>query len=370
MDFSKRFTAVALGALLIAAACGGGTPTTAPSRAPSGGATPSTTAAGPTSEASDEPSEGTSIEFSGGTGDLSGTIVISGSSTVQPISIGVQELFNAQDPNVAISVDGPGTGDGFALFCNGETDISDASRAIGEEEAQACAGAGVEYVEVKVAIDGLSVITSTQNDQVECLTFADIYGLMGPESTGITNWNDAEPLAQELGSTTDLPDAPLTTRIGPGEESGTYDSFVELVIEGFTEDRGQEAVTRPDYQASANDNVIIDGVAGTLDDTTTFGWVGFAFVEENLDRVKPLQVDGGDGCVEPTPETIANGDYPIARDLYIYVNKAKADENAALAAFVDFYVADGTIDQVLETVPYVALDDATFAESQAAWEGR
>jgi len=304
-------------------------------------------------------------------GDISGEIVISGSSTVEPISTRVKELFNEQNPNVAISVDGPGTGDGFALFCAGETDISDASRAIKEEEAQACADAGVEYVELKVAIDGLSVITSAANEAIECVTFADIYALVGPESTGFDNWSDAQAIATELGSTTTLPDAPLTIT-APGEESGTYDSFVEIVIEEFNEERGQEAETRPDYQASPNDNVIIDGVAGTADNNTTFGWVGFAFVEENLDRIKPLQVDGGEGegCVEPTNESIASGEYPIARDLYIYVNSARADENEALTAFVDFYVADGTIDEALETVSYIPLDETAFGETQAAWEGR
>jgi len=204
---------------------------------------------------------------------------------------------------------------------------------------------------------------------VDCLTFADIYALIGPESTGFANWSDAQAIATELGSSSTLPDARLTIT-APGEESGTYDSFVEIVIEEFNEDRGQEAQTRPDYQASANDNVIIDGVAGTADNDTTLGWVGFAFIEENRDRIKPLQVDGGAGCIEPTAETVASGEYPIARDLFIYVNKARAEENEALTAFVDYYVADGTIDEALETVDYIPLDAAALGETQAAWEGR
>ena len=345
MAINKRSVSISLAVAVFIAACGGGT-----SSSPGASAPASTGAAA-----------------SGG--DTSGTIVISGSSTVEPLSTRVKDLYNEQHPNVAISVDGPGTGDGFALFCAGETDISDASRAIDEEEIQACADNGVEYVELKVAIDGLSVITSAANDTLECLSFADIYALVGPESTGFDNWSDAQAIATELGSSTTLPDAPLTIT-APGEESGTYDSFVEIVIEEFNEDRGQEAQTRPDYQTSPNDNVIIDGVSGTPDNTTTLGWVGFAFIEENLDRIKPFQIDGGAGCVEPTAETVASGDYPIARDLYIYVNKTRAETNPALASFVDFYVADGTIEQALETVGYVALDEAAFGETQAAWEGR
>ncbi len=362
MTIDKRLISIALVSAFVVAACVGTATTPVPSQA-----APSQAASQPAT--TDEPSMGAEPTDDEPGGDLSGTIVISGSSTVEPISTRVKELFNEEFPNVAISVDGPGTGDGFALFCAGETDISDASRAIKEEEVQVCADAGVEYVELKVAIDGLSVITSAANEAVECVTFADIYALVGPESTGVDNWMDAQAIATELGSTSTLPDAPLTIT-APGEESGTYDSFVEIVIEEFNEDREQEAETRPDYQASPNDNVIIDGVAGTADNTTTFGWVGFAFVEENVDRIKPLQIDGGEGCVEPTSETIASGEYPIARDLYIYVNKARAEENEALTAFVDYYVADGTIDQVLETVSYIPLDETAFGETRAAWEGR
>jgi len=288
VTIDKRFISIALASAFVVGACTGGGGTPVPSQPP---ASPPATSDEPSMGAEPSGAESMEPDPSAG-GDISGEIVISGSSTVEPISTRVKELFNEQNPNVAISVDGTGTGDGFALFCAGETDISDASRAIKEEEAQACADAGVEYVELKVAIDGLSVITSAANEAIECVTFADIYALVGPESTGFDNWSDAQAIATELGSTTTLPDAPLTIT-APGEESGTYDSFVEIVIEEFNEERGQEAETRPDYQASPNDNVIIDGVAGTADNNTTFGWVGFAFVEENLDRIKPLQVDGG-----------------------------------------------------------------------------
>jgi phosphate transport system substrate-binding protein len=273
-------------------------------------------------------------------------------------------------------VDGPGTGDGFALFCNGETDISDASRAIkAEGEADKCAANGIEYVELKVALDGLSVITSATNDAIKCLSFADLYALVGPESTGFDTWAKAQALATELGSTAKFPDAPLTIT-GPGEESGTYDFFVEKVITPIALKRnkpeildsaGKVSFTRPDYQSSGNDLTIVEGVTGTPDNNTTLGWVGYAFVEENLDSIKPLEVDGGKGCVAPSYDTISDGTYPISRPLYIYVNKAKLAEKPELAAFVDFYLTDGVISTVLDTVPYVNLSADEFAKTQATW---
>ena len=230
-------------------------------------------------------------------------------------------------------MEGPGTGDGFAKFCAGETDISDASRPISEEEVATCTDAGIDFIELKVAIDGLSVITSAENTEVECLSFVDLWALLGPDAEGVNNWADAQATAEEVAATvTDLgainvpyPDAELTVT-GPGEESGTFDSFNELVIAAVGEELGvEDAVVRIDYTPSPNDNVIIEGIGAN---PTSLGWVGFAFVEENLDTVRPLQVDGGGGCVEPTPDTIQSGDYPISRDLYIYVNAAEAESNA------------------------------------------
>jgi len=202
----------------------------------------------------------------------------------------------------------------------------------------------------------------------DCLSFADIYALVGPESSGFDNWNDAAEIASELGSNTQFPDLPLSIT-APGEESGTFDSFVELVIDGLAEEREfaeEERTTRPDYQSSSNDNAIIDGIANAAG---SFGWVGFAFFEENVDRVRAFTVaeEAGGPCVEPTAETIASNEYPISRDLYIYVNKAKAEENPAVVAYADFYMANGTIDSVLETVPYVPLTADALAESQTAW---
>jgi len=301
----------------------------------------------------------------GGDANLTGEIFISGSSTVEPISSLAAELFSEQAPNVEITVEGPGTGDGFELFCNGETDVSDASRPIAEEEIDVCAANGIEYTELEVAIDGMAVLTSPANDAVSCLSFPDLYALLGPESEGFDDWSDANELGAEVEGSGDYPDAPLVVT-APGEESGTYDSFVEIALEGIAEERGQDAVTRPDYQASANDNVIIDGIAGS---DSSLGWVGFSFYEQNQEVVKAIEVDGGDGCVAPDFETIADGSYPLSRSLYIYVNDAKAVESEALRAFVDFYMTDtGLLDSV-EQVAYVTLPEDRIEATRSAWEG-
>ena len=175
-----------------------------------------------------------------------------------------------------------------------------------------------------------------------CLDIPALYALTGPESTGFANWSDAADLATTVGSaySADLPDEPLTIT-GPGEESGTYDTYVEFVIAGIAEEQGlpeEEAVVRPDYTSSPNDNVIIEGVAGA---DNSYGWVGFAFAEENSDVVREIEVAGEDGtCVAPSVDTIADGSYPLSRPLFIYVNADKAAENPALAAFVDYYTGD------------------------------
>ncbi len=294
-------------------------------------------------------------------GDGGSSIAVSGSSTVEPISARNAEKFAASNPDVAISVAGPGTGDGFKLFCSGETDISNASRPIKDSEAEECAANGIEFTEYQVAIDGLSVLTSPANDAVSCLNFGDMYALVGPESTGFDTWAAANELAGGVGGSGSLPDAPLTIT-APGEESGTYDTFVELVIEDIADERGQDPVTRPDYVASPNDNVIVEGISGS---DTSFGWVGFAFYVENTDVLKALEVDGGAGCVAPTPETIADGEYPLSRPLFIYVNDAKFAEKPELREFVQFYFSDEGIASVSET-GYVELTDYSAQRAAAA----
>ena len=324
----------------------------------------------------DDSSPSTDTNGSSGEG---GSLFISGSSTVEPITAAVAKLFSDANPDVAVQVEGPGTGDGFAKFCNGETDISNASRPIKDEEAATCADNGVEFIELAVAVDGLSVITSTQNTAIECLSFADLWALLGPDATGRNSWSDANDAAAELQTaigdqagkiTAPYPDAALSI-VAPGEESGTFDSFVELALAPVAKLlEAEDDAPRPDYTASPNDNVIIEGISSN---PTSLGWVGFAFVEENLDKVKPLQVDTGKGCVEPTPETIASGEYPISRQLYIYVSATKLAENTALQSFVDLYVSDEGM-SVIGTgegqVPYIRLSDADLEATRAVWAAK
>ncbi len=215
---------------------------------------------------------------------LTGTITASGSSTVQPITSLVAELFSEQNPDVQVSVDGPGTSDGFVLFCDGEIDVQDASRAIEPEEIKACKKNGVDYVELEVALDGLTVMTNGQNSAVECLNYGDLYALFGPESEGFENWSDADALAAKVGGNGGFPNEPLEIT-APGEESGTYDAFIDLagiedtaLEQGLSED--DAAALRKDYQASPNDNVIIQAMEGT---PSALGFVGFAFAEEGGD---------------------------------------------------------------------------------------
>jgi phosphate transport system substrate-binding protein len=307
---------------------------------------------------------------SGATADLTGTIAVSGSSTVQPISSLVAELFHEDvAPNVQITVDGPGTGDGFVLFCDGETDVSDASRPIEQEEADACSASGIEYIELAIAYDGITVMTNPANGDVTCLNKGDLYALFGPESDGIDTWNAADSLANQVGGTDGFPSAPLEIT-APGEESGTYDAFIELagiedtaLAQGVPEDKA--ASLRTDYQQSPDDNVIITAMEGS---DSPLGFVGFAYAENAADQVKILQVDGGSGCIEPTRDTIADASYPLSRTLYIYVNKAKLADSPALKAFVDYYLSDtGLIDAVDQT-GYVELPTDMIGATRSTWD--
>jgi phosphate transport system substrate-binding protein len=311
----------------------------------------------------------------GGSGE--GEIVAIGSSTVEPIMSIALEDFAAVNEGVGFEVDGPGTGDGFAIFCEAGSDIANASRPIDDDEAALCEEAGIDYVELKIGIDGLSVITSPDNADVTCLSFGDLYALMGPEAQNFANWSDANELAAEVGADfgelhAPYPEASLDIT-APGEESGTYGSFIEIALGDIAEARleagaiteDQVETLRPDYQASADDNVIIENIGGS---PSSLGFVGFAFADQNADSVKTLEVDRGDGCVAPTPETIASNEYPISRDLFIYVNTARAEANPAVVSFVDWLLTDGI--GSVEEADYVPLDQTALAETQTAWDGR
>jgi phosphate transport system substrate-binding protein len=303
-----------------------------------------------------------------GPGNLEGSIVVSGSSTVEPISSLVAEIFNETNPDVAITVDGPGTGDGFELFCNGETDISDASRPIEQEEADACEANGIQYTELEVAFDGITVMTNPENTAVECLNNGDLYALFGPESEGFSTWSDANALAQEVGGNGNFPDEPLEIT-APGEESGTYDAFIELsgipdiaIEQGIPEDESE--ALRQDYTSSPNDNVIIQAMAGS---PSSLGFVGFAFAEEAGDQVREIGIDSGDGCVTPSAETISDASYPLSRSLYIYVNNEKLGQSEALRAYVDYYLTDEALNQLVSEVGYIPLPTDRIEATRGVW---
>ena len=299
---------------------------------------------------------------------LEGSIVVSGSSTVEPISSLVAEIFNETNPDVAITVDGPGTGDGFELFCNGETDISDASRPIEQEEADACEANGIQYTELEVAFDGITVMTNPENTAVECLNNGDLYALFGPESEGFSTWSDANGLASEVGGTGNFPDEPLEIT-APGEESGTYDAFIELsgipdiaIEQGIPEDASE--ALRHDYTSSPNDNVIIQAMAGS---PSSLGFVGFAFAEEAGDQVREIGIDGGDGCVTPSAETISDASYPLSRSLFIYVNNEKLGQSEALRAYVDYYLTDEALNELVSEVGYIPLPTDRIEATRGVW---
>jgi phosphate transport system substrate-binding protein len=293
---------------------------------------------------------------------VTGSLNISGSSTVEPITSLVSEKFIGANPDVQIAVDGPGTSDGFELFCNGETDINDASRAIDDEEAAACEENGVTPIEVEVALDALSVIGNPANP-VTCLSFGDLYALFGPESEGFGSWSDADALASEVGGNGGFPDAALTV-VAPGEESGTYGSFIDIVIGDLAEERGADEALRADYQISPDDNVIVENAAGS---EGGLGFVGFAFAENAGDTVKEFEIGGGDDCVAPSAEAVADGSYPISRSLYIYVSAEKLADNPALQPFVDFYLSDEGLASVSE-VQYIDLPSDRIASARTTWE--
>ena len=292
--------------------------------------------------------------------DLKGVVEVSGSSTVEPVSVRVAELFEDIARDVVVNVDGPGTGDGFELFCNGETDISGASRAIKDVEVEDCAANGIEFIELQVGIDGIAVMTNVANSAIDCVTKADLYALIGPESEGFLSWAEANALATELGGKAGFPDAPLEI-FGPGAESGTFDSFNEMTFKSINKTRGAGAEARPDYKSAADDNVILRGIKGS---STSIGWVGFAFAA-NASDIKLLKV--GDDCVEVNPGTIASGEYPLSRPLFIYVNSAKLADNPVVEAYVDFYMTEDSLQGAVAEVGYVPLAADAMAETQKRW---
>ncbi len=284
----------------------------------------------------------------GGSG-ASGSVAVDGSSTVFPMSDAAAELLAEENPDIEVSVSESGTGGGFEKFCAGDTDISDASRAIEEDEVAACEAEGIEYTELQVATDALTVVVHPDLD-VDCLTVDQLVQLWAPGST-VTNWKDLDP---------SFPDQEIAL-FGPGTDSGTYDYMASEIVDPDAE----EPATRDDYEASEDDNVLVQGVAGTEGAT---GYFGYTYYEENADSLKALGIDSGAGCVEPSAETAQAGEYtPLARPLFIYVSNASYNDNEAVKAYVDFYIEN--LAQIAEVGKFIPLSDELYSETQAALEG-
>jgi phosphate transport system substrate-binding protein len=278
---------------------------------------------------------------------LSGSVAIDGSSTVYPISEAVAEEFSREHRGVRVTVGLSGTGGGFTKFCNGETDISDESRPIGENEANACAARNIEYIELPVAYDALSVVVNPRNDWVTCITVAELKTMWEPAAQRtVMSWGQVNP-AWSMGGNLKL--------YGPGTDSGTFDYFTEHV-------NGKAKDSRADYTPSEDDNVLVQGVAG---DRGALGYFGLAYLEENQTRIKGLQVDGGDGkCVEPSAKTVEDGTYPLARPLFIYVRKEAANR-PEVKAFVDYYLENVAV--LAPDVGYVRFPDAFYNKIESIW---
>ncbi len=274
---------------------------------------------------------------------LSGTIQIDGSSTAFPVSQAVAEEFRKEQPNVQVNVGVSGTGGGFKRFTVGETDISNASRPIKDSEREAAAANGIEFIEMRIGTDGLSVMVNNANDFVDCLTVEELNAVWKPGST-INNWQDVRA---------GFPDQRLRL-YGPDTDSGTFDYFTEEV-------NGEAQVSRADYTASADDNVLVQGIAG---DRGSLGYFGYAYYQENKESLKVVAVDGGDGCVTPEPSTIEDGSYkPLSRPLFIYVN-TESLEKPEVKAFVTFYMDHGY--QLTEEEGYVPVERSVYEANKAA----
>lgn len=280
---------------------------------------------------------------------LTGTVEIDGSSTVFPITEAVAEEFQKANKEVKVTVGISGTGGGFKRFCAGETDISDASRPIksGEgSEAATCAANNIEFIELPVAYDGLSVVVHPQNDWAKCMTVAELKKLWEPAAEGkITRWNQIRP---------EWPDQPIRL-FGAGTDSGTFDYFTEAIV-------GKEDASRGDYTASEDDNILVTGVSG---DKYALGYFGLAYLIENQGKLKGVAIDGGKGCVEPTIANVENGTYaPLSRPLFIYVKKASVSK-PQVKAFVDFYLKNAG--KLASEVGYVKFPDSFYTKITSIW---
>jgi len=282
--------------------------------------------------------------------DLSGKIKIDGSSTVFPITEAVAEEFGyLTSGNVRVVVGVSGSGGGFKKFCAGETDLSNASRPIKQKEVDICKDAGVEYIEIPVALDGLSVMVNPKNDFVECVSIEHLNTLWAPSAEGhITRWNQVDPAWP----------AEKIQLYGPGVDSGTFDYFTETV-------NGESQASRGDFVASEDDNVLVHGISG---DKGSLGYFGYAYYVENQNRLKILGIDGGSGCITPTDETINNGAYqPLSRPLFIYLRKDSALK-PHIQEFVRYYLSEGGGQMLVREVGYIPFPNNIYELIQSRVE--
>ena len=285
---------------------------------------------------------------SAGGSNLSGQVQADGSSTVLPIMEAVAEEFQGANSGVQVTVGSSGTGGGFKKFCAGETDISNASRPIKQEEIELCQKANIEYIEIPVAYDGLSVVVNPQNNFAGCLKVDELKKMWEPAAQGkVSNWSQVR---------SGFPNQPLAL-YGPGTDSGTFDYFTDAV-------NGEEGASRGDYTASEDDNTLVQGVS---QDQGGLGYFGYAYYEQNKDKLKLVEIDSGKGCIAPSPQTIADGTYaPLSRPLFIYVKK-EAASRPEVKALVDFALAPDNKELITES-GYVPLPDDAVALVKSRFE--
>lgn len=275
-------------------------------------------------------------------------VTVDGSSTVYPVTEAVAEEFQADKAGtVQVTVGVSGTGGGFKKFCRGETDISDASRPILAQEIEACRASGVEFIELPVAFDALTVVIHPENTWAQEMTVAELKTIWAPEAQGtITRWNQVNPA---------WPDAPLKL-FGPGADSGTFDYFTEAVV-------GKAKSSRGDFTASEDDNVLVTGVS---QDKNAIGFFGFAYYEENTERLHAvkIKVDADSPAVGPSAEAVIDGSYqPLSRPIFIYVNAKSAKERPHVAQFVEYYLTHAV--PLIKEVKYIPLPDSAYVTALA-----
>ena len=276
---------------------------------------------------------------------LKGRVIIDGSSTVYPVTEAVAEEYHGIQPKVKVTIGVSGTGGGFKKFFNKETDINNASRKIKDSEAKKAADSGLEWIEIPVAYDGISVVVHKKNDWLSTLSAAQLKRLWEPSSQ-VKKWSDMDP---------SLPERKIKL-YGPGADSGTFDFFTEKVS-------GKARASRSDYTASEDDSVLVKGVAGDVD---ALGYFGYAYYLENASRLKVLSIESDGQSHKPTLKTIASGQYYLSRPIYIYVSKTSASTNKAVASFVEFYLSQ--VKHLVGSVGYVAMSESAYDRAKTKFQ--